>query len=332
MQKSKIKRIAAVLLGTGLCLLMPVRPQTADAAADQKITLTCRQDETILQGVQWTLYEIGERNGNEIRFNDALASYSLDLGDLSADAVDTAAKTLECYVIAAGLQPIAQGKTDANGELVFDGLDNGLYLAVGKTLQVEEICYFPSTLLLEVNDSDTGLSYDAFPKFYAENRSSLDKNYIVKKVWVDDEAGNIARPVNVTVDLYEDGALRDTVTLSDENKWQYRWESLDATSNWTVVEREIPVNYEVMIDYNSQQYLIRNSYKPTTEVTTTATTVSTQTTTTSAPPTTTITTATKERLVQTGQLWWPVLPLSVGGVLLIGTGITVKDGKKKDEE
>ena len=332
MQKSRIKRITAVLLGTGLCLLMPVRPQAADAAADQKITLTCRQDETILQGVQWTLYEIGERDGNEIRFNDALASYSLDLGDLSADAVDTAAKTLECYVIAAGLQPIAQGKTDANGELVFDGLDNGLYLAVGKTLQVGEICYFPSTLLLEIKDGDTGLSYDAFPKFYAENRSSLDKNYIVKKVWVDDEADNIARPVNVTVDLYEDGALRDTVTLSDENKWQYRWESLDATSNWTVVEREIPVNYEVMIDYNSQQYLIRNSYKPTAEVTTTVTTVSTQTTTTSAPPTTTITTAPKERLVQTGQLWWPVLPLSVGGVLLIGTGITVKDGKKKDEE
>ena len=320
MQKSKIKRIAAVLLGTGLCLLMPVRPQTADAAADQKITLTCRQDETILQGVQWTLYEIGERDGNEIRFNDALASYSLDPLFIAR----------ECTVRLSGASSLIS--SDANGELVFDGLDNGLYLAVGKTLQVGEICYFPSTLLLEVKDGDTGLSYDAFPKFYAENRSSLDKNYIVKKVWVDDEAGNIARPVNVTVDLYEDGTLRDTVTLSDENKWQYRWESLDATSSWTVVEREIPVNYEVMIDYNSQQYLIRNSYKPTTEVTTTVTTVSAQTTTTSAPPTTTITTATKERLVQTGQLWWPVLPLSVGGVLLIGTGITVKDGKKKDEE
>ena len=205
-------------------------------------------------------------------------------------------------------------------------------IAVGKTLQVGEICYFPSTLLLEVRDSDAGLSYDAFPKFYAENRSSLDKIYVVKKVWADDEAGNIARPVNVTVDLYEDGTLRDTVTLSEENKWQYRWESLDVTSSWTVAEREIPVNYEVMIDYNSQQYVIRNSYKPTTEVTTIVTTVSTQTTTTSAPQTTTIPTTAKERLVQTGQLWWPVLPLSVGGVLLIGTGISVKDGKKKDEE
>jgi hypothetical protein len=87
-----------------------------------------------------------------------------------------------------------------------------------------------------------------------------------------------------------------------------------------------------MIDYNSRQYLIRNSYQETTEVTTTATTVSIQTTTVTTVPTAPVTTTTTDKLIQTGQLWWPVLPRSLGGMVLIGAGISMKNGKKKDEE
>ena len=121
------------------------------------------------------------------------------------------------------------------------------------------------------------------------------------------------------------------VTLSAENDWEYRWDTLDVQSEWLVAEREIPVDYEVMIDYNQSQFLIRNTYHHSqeTEVTTTPPAVTTATTATTPPPQ--ITTTAPEKLVQTGQLWWPVLPLSLGGVVLIGAGISMRSGKKKDE-
>ena len=42
-------------------------------------------------------------------------------------------------------------------------------------------------------------------------------------------------------------------------------------------------------------------------------------------------TTTTPSLVQTGQLWWPVIPLALGGVILVGAGISMRAGKKKDE-
>ena len=189
---------------------------------------------------------------------------------------------------------------------------------------MQEIIYYPSALLLEVNNADTALSYDAYPKFYAENSSSGDTMYMVKKVWVDDDDAAQERPTSVTVDLYQDGKLADTVTLNEANNWQYRWESLDDASEWVTVEREIPVHYEVMIDRNMKQFLIRNTYKAPAPVTTAATT---------APPATVTTAVTKtpEKLIQTGQLWWPVVPLTLGGGLLIGAGLSARRKKCGDE-
>lgn len=37
------------------------------------------------------------------------------------------------------------------------------------------------------------------------------------------------------------------------------------------------------------------------------------------------------KLPQTGQLWWPVVPLSIGGVILIAAGLTIRARKKSDE-
>lgn len=37
------------------------------------------------------------------------------------------------------------------------------------------------------------------------------------------------------------------------------------------------------------------------------------------------------KLPQTGQLWWPVVPLSIGGVLLVSAGLAVRSKKKSDD-
>lgn len=386
MPTGKIKIITALTLMAGLLIIPLPDNKTAIAADDKKITLICRQDETILNGMEWTLYRVGTREDTCIRFAPEFSKYRMDLGDLSAQAIESAAKTIEGYVVESNLSPIAHGTTDSTGELEFGGLDNGLYLATGKVLKVNEKYYVPSTLLIEVNNADASLSYDAYPKFYYATLSGEAKNYTVKKVWIDNDDLFEKRPVYVTVDLYKDGILNDTVTLNEENNWEYTWRSLDIASEWLAVEREIPVKYEVMIDYNQTQYLIKNSYNPdipidggyyykvTTTVVPNPPVTNTHTTAVSVPVTseppstapvtpstdssqqrtqppqlTTIspklttlppqlttapaqTTSTPNKLIQTGQLWWPVIPLSLGGIVLIGAGLSIRSGKKKDEK
>ncbi len=66
----------------------------------------------------------------------------------------------------------------------------------------------------------------------------------------------------------------------------------------------------------------------TTTNTTTTETTTTITTTKTKPKTTTTT----SKLPQTGQLWWPVPVMAVGGLVLIATGAKIINGSKRDED
>lgn len=277
-------------------MLIALFPVNYALAADKPLTLICRRDDITLVGMQWRLYRVGERKNGDFVLTGQFKDYPVYLKDMSESAVASAAKTLESFAVADGIAPLASGKTDKTGELTFHGLDNGLYLATGKILQVGSVFYVPSSLLIEVQDNNTSFSYDAYPKFYFATLSDETKTYKVKKVWVDNDDAYLARPVNVTVDLFCDGELRDTVVLSEENNWEYQWLDLDPLAEWRVAERKIPVKYGVVIDFNETQYLIKNSYGKTPiidngeEIRTTAPPVTTlfddERTTDAIPPTT----------------------------------------------
>ena len=188
-------------------------------------------------------------------------------------------------------------------------------------------------------------------------------------MWVGDEAAAEDRPVDITVDLYKGEVIDDTVVLDESNNWQYRWVDLEDGYDWHVVERNIPVDYEVSIDFNETQYLIKNSYvgSKTTTTTTSLTTTGSGTTTSHGDGSTTVsssgstsTTYTSAvsttvsggttppattsgnngggngggggKIPQTGQLWWPVIPLTLGGLLLIAVGFMARPKRRSDEE
>ncbi|MBP5579719.1 MAG: Cna B-type domain-containing protein [Ruminococcus sp.] len=337
--KNRSTRFIVFLLSMLLCISF-CAPFTGSCenSSDRSITLICRKDETILTGMQWKLYRIGERSGNSFTLTGDFAGYPIDMSSITEENVEQTAKTIESYAVADGITPVNSGMTDENGELTFGGLTKGLYLAVGKTLKVGNTYYVPSSLLLEAGEKDVSFSYNAYPKFFYATLGNTIGSYTVRKVWVNDSADNAAHPTYVTVDLYCNGELHDTVTLNEDNNWEYRWKELDPTNNWHVAERDIPVDYTVIIDFNSTQYLIKNSYRSTgttssttttssiTVITTTTTTAINQTTITK-PPTTT---SALPPLAQTGQLWWPVIPLSAGGLILISLGTLIKT-KKNDK-
>ena len=320
------------------------------AENDRSVILICRKDSTTLTGMKWKLYRVGERSDSGFVLTGDFAGYPIDINEITEENIAEKAKTLESYAVADGIAPVGSGETDEKGELKFSGLGNGIYLAVGRTLKVGNTYYVPSSLLLEADESDVSFSYDAYPKFSYATLGGSVGSYIVRKVWINDSSENIAHPTYVTVDLFRNDELYDTVVLNEENNWEHRWRDLEPINDWYVVEREIPVDYNVIIDFNSTQYLIKNSYNPK-ETTTSTTTVSTSTSTTTSsyigqttltsttvtattytnvtiPPTTTVK---LPPLTQTGQLWWPIVPLGAGGILLISLGTFIRT-KKDDKE
>ena len=149
---------------------------------------------------------------------------------------------------------------------------------------------------------------------------------------MDNDDAYEARPVSVTVDLFKDGYLYDTVFLDEASDWQYCWDELDTNAEWRVVERNIPEKYTVLADYNSRQFVIRNSFVTDggeyTETTADSVVTSTINTTTSIVTTT----ATNSELPQTGQLWWPLLPLVLSGMTFICIGMLSGKKNKEDEK
>ena len=335
----KIQKRAAYLFLSLICVILMVSaviPQSIYAEDGKSITLECSKDDTHIEGMRWKLFRAGERAGSEFVLTGEFAECHADLTDMSVENISHAAQTLESFAIARKIEPVAAGETDKNGSLTFGGVTTGLYLAVGYPVEITPYYYEPSPLVLEVSADSSEYHFDAYPKIVKMTMSDKVSSYTVKKMWIDDNNSFDARPVSITVDLFRDEELYDTVTLNAENNWQYSWLSLETSYQWRVAEREVPDGYEVMIEHNETQFLIRNRHKMVTDGGTTTTTTVTTTTVTSTvtgtgtsktnPPTTT---TTKEKIPQTGQLWWPVMPLTIGGLLLVLTGIMLRPKRQE---
>lgn len=329
----KKNRICSALISL-LCLVMllaSVMPCSYSADEKTSVTLVCVQDSIKVQGMEWKIYRVGERRSDSFALIGEFEKYPVDMSELSAENIRCIAQTLESFIIGDHIEADAECFTDNDGKAVFNALDKGLYLAVAKNVTKEQWTYTASPLLFEVKEE--GAEEEAFPKIYsAITLSGEVSSYTVKKIWVDNDDAYEARPVSVTVDLFKDGYLYDTVFLDEASDWQYCWDELDTNAEWRVVERNIPEKYTVLADYNSRQFVIRNSFVTDggeyTETTADSVVTSTINTTSSIVTTT----ATNSELPQTGQLWWPLLPLVLSGMTLICIGMLSGKKNKEDEK
>jgi len=121
-----------------------------------------------------------------------------------------------------------------------------------------------------------------------------DVDLTVKKVWSDENNKNGNRPSSVTVTLYNSDTAVDKVTLSAANNWTYTWTDLDGNGKWSVLETGIPKGYTPSYSTSNGVVTITNT----------------------------------ARLIQTGQLNWPIPVLGGLGVLLLLCGVILMRKKK----
>lgn len=325
------KRMIPALLAMLMLSTAAFAAGSIDRKQDVKLTISYQDGGTPLAGAEFSIYLVASADENgELTTEDAFQQFNVDIRGKNDDAWRTLASTLEGYVLRDNIAPTDSGNTDANGYLRFPTgnarLTPGLYLVLGSRHTQGGLRYdvMPFMVMLPTQDAEKGeWVYDVLvsPKHDSseipDTPSTITRK--VLKVW--DDADNKNRPTEVIVQLLRDGEVYDTVTLNDENNWRYTWSNLDDSYTWTVVEKECE-GYTVQVEQDGITFVITNTYEtdipdnPTPDV--------------PVPPDVTPSAPNNPSLPQTGQTWWPVPLLLMGGLSFIIVGLICR--KRKGNE
>ena len=143
------------------------------------------------------------------------------------------------------------GKTDTEGRVIFNGMEEGLYLVTGVRSEAGDKVFTFYDFMIFVSENVT-----AMPKSGIGDPSDEKKTYTVLKLWKDDDSKK--RPDSVTVDILKDGYLHETVILDSVNNWSYTFKT-DSESIWSVVERDVPDEYFVTVTEKDATFIITNT-------------------------------------------------------------------------
>lgn len=297
----KNKTAWAALLLTAILFFFPARVLAAekpDPGRNLRLSMTLKtpgENGRTAAGAEVTAYLIAKAT-----FTSRGIDYVLDddFAETRLDLDDNIAQSMvDDLVKYAGNNNIT-GISERSGEdggVVFDGLTAGVYLIAAKSLPEGFTSFVPFLYFLPHYDYDSLVwIYDGVAEPKIEYLPPVDVS--VKKIWNDN---GLNRPDYVSVRLINEDGIYDTVSLSGQNSWKHTWEKLDASKKWSVEETDIPKNYTATYSSEGYEFTVTNT----------------------------------EKLIQTGQIDWPVPVLLFSGSFLVSAGIVIRlTGRKADEK
>lgn len=321
--------ILCFLLAVSLLIPSSLAAEEIDLDRSVSLSMFFAPDGVSSQGGEFRIYRVAEYNSSgEFVPLEPFKSWPVQITDTDAKDWPALASTLDVYVSMNGTVPTQTAVTDHQGRVVFSGLKSGFYLVVGDPLEGNGKMYVPQPVMLSlpilqegewIYDVVANAKYDVIPEGSGDDISELR----VVKIW--EISDGEKHPAEVKIQLLKDGQVWDTVTLNKDNNWRYIWSDLEKGSLWQVMEVDVPKGYTVGIAREGDTFSVTNtdenidnsqdnpsldhpddSNKPGNE-------------------------GDKEKLPQTGMLWWPVPLLAVSGMGCFLAG-WVKNRKDKDHE
>lgn len=325
-----------------------------DTNKDVTLTIQYRDKNQPLTDAVFQIYQIASLDEQGKRMvTDAFQDYPVNIESNDPKVWKSLADTLEGLIAIDNKQiPMASGKTDQNGNLVFGAdkkLKPGLYLVTGKRhVQGERIYYAkPFLVQLPMQDTVSGWIYEITANSKMESYSTpgggcdgeepVQVSRKALKVW-DDNGQEAIRPQSITVQLLRDGTVYDTVILTEDNNWRYEWPRLSSGYRWTVAEKNSG-DYDVRVSQEGITFVITNTLQekhpdeetPDGENPSTDEFPENPTSTGSGEPQEEETIVpgipVEEKLPQTGQLWWPVAVLIASGMFFMVVGLFLRRGE-----
>ena len=251
----------------------------ATAAADSNsgagsITVTYRYDGTPFQGVGVQLHRVAAWSEDWVAEpSGAFAGYQVawpSLNDMSQNELRDLANTLAAYVQRDQVESAQSGETGADGSHVFAGLSDGLYLVTYGAYRNGSLSCASGALLVSLPTSTdksgtaAGVNVSVEPKTSCEVAPPAGGKTRVEvvKAWRDGDDKDQKRPEGVTVQLLSDGKVVDETELNASNGWRRSWADLDASREWTVVEKTVPDGYTTSVDRENNIVTITNTRTP----------------------------------------------------------------------
>jgi hypothetical protein len=237
--------------------------ETESTDANGSLTLICKNDDTVIADVQWRIYRAASpTDDGSVIIDSDFADYDITFDISSTSAAQNTADTLEVYTHTDSIEPIATAQGNSDGEVVFSGLSDGIYLVSGDSVTVDNITYTPSAALIQINSANDDGNVYAYPKFTTETvPSESGSEYSVFKSWSGDEDYPDARPDSVGIDIYFNDEFFESVELNEDNSWTYTWTS-DEDGTWLAVETNVPDGYGVTYETSDNQLAVVNTYTP----------------------------------------------------------------------
>ena len=230
--------------------------------------------------------------------------------------------------------PYTEKTTNKNGDLVFDDLPAGLFLVVPEHDIGNYFAPSPFIINIPQYDPETNVwEYDvtATPKIESNDVYDTDETptYMsVVKLW----EGPMDHPQSVTIVLLRDFQEYDKIQLGGSNNWHYRWDGLSKKHVWSIVEKDVPDGYTASYDSSSNTVTIVNTATPPDGEETTRPSGGEDDTTKPSGDDggkTTKPVTEEDKLVQTGQLNWPIPVAAISGLLLFSLGWAILNLSKK---
>lgn len=241
------------------------------------------------------------------------------------------------YIKKHGVSSYADGKSDSSGKTIYSNLELGIYLVISDSVKIGNYKHSFTDFFVAVPNLEEGSDY----KFYynynvsaAPKRSKTDvteiKEYSVLKRW-SDSGYSQNRPSSITVEIYCDNELFETVILSSSNSWRYSWK-YEAGHEWKLIETSTGKNYKASLTTDGYEFIFTNTYNPPPtpdDPTPDDPTPDDPTPSVPLPDLPEVLGAIRDlpavlgarRLPQTGLLWWPIPILVILGIVLIVKGI-----------
>lgn len=288
------KVLKMVIVLVSLFITIPVialESDELDLSKKGTINITLSDNENnVVSDAEITIYKLADakiKNNNLVfNYNDNLSTCAkyIDRGMLTNTE-------LEC-ILNANIKGISKN-TDNLGKVTFGDLDLGLYLII-QTNDVKNYSKIKPFLLSMPVVSDNEWTYTVSGTPKVEVKSLFDLT--VLKEWI--IVNKKKTPESIEVELILNGEVLDKVELNSENNWEYTWEQIEKSDNYTVREVEVPEGFiaTYRVD-NTNRIIVTNS----------------------------------EKLVQTGNMPWIYEILGLVGITFILVGI-ILDRRKNYEK
>ena len=270
MRKQIARFICLVVFCTAM--LYPLYAYAAtplDPAADAGLTLCYQQEEQVFSDLPISIYRVAEAfPDGTFELIEPFSSYPINIHDITVqEQWKNTAVTLNAYIVANQLMPYREAVTNDAGTAVFEHLKTGLYLVSEVVAENNSGTYIFDQFMVYLPTPQPDGSFDYAVEAKPKCVDYVPKTeYRVTKLWQD--AGNKDdRPEEITVDIYKDGELWETQILGASNNWSYVWYVSDKEqSNWAVVERSVPEEYNVTVQKNGGTFSIINTHKSNPEI------------------------------------------------------------------